>query len=391
MKCFIWTDEASYTAFAHCENVTEARRMLRDEIGGYDGSCPERKKAREAVEEMTPAIYVGRIAGFRLSDSAEVRELEQYQDKLTAERDALRAELAAAKEEASRLRGGVISAMVDFQHGLPGNATAKLTLLLDGILKDPKNNYEALAAKLAAAVERAEKAEADRNAATRRAIEAELLCEKLRLEKSEFRDKRDGARARAEAAEAEAAHYKAAAFELHKQIKRMEADSIAQYQKIEAERDALRAEAAQLRGNVAAANLTADLSSGREFDAVMEYDALARQNAALRAALEVFGNGSVIEAIEREDFSVMKERIVDWFGPSDFKKAKSALALTPPAGGEAGKDSARLDHLIDRKLLSCDVFEDAAEMCIKAGCEDPDNDRRWVRAAIDRSEEEGRC
>lgn len=62
-----------------------------------------------------------------------------------------------------------------------------------------------------------------------------------------------------------------------------------------------------------------------------------------------------------------------------------------PYGGEAGKDSARLDHLIDRKLLSCDVFEDAAEMCIKAGCEDPDNDRRWVRAAIDRSEEEGRC
>lgn len=103
MKCFIWTDEASYTAFAHCENVTEARRMLRDEIGGYDGSCPERKKAREAVEEMTPAIYVGRIAGFRLSDSAEVRELEQYQDKLTAERDQLRAELAAAKNLLARI------------------------------------------------------------------------------------------------------------------------------------------------------------------------------------------------------------------------------------------------------------------------------------------------
>lgn len=102
MKCFIWTDEVSYTAFAHCENVTEARSLLRDEIGGYDGSCPEREKARKTMEEFTPSVYLGRIAGFRLSDSAEVRELEKYQEKLTAERDQLRAEVDRLRGESER-------------------------------------------------------------------------------------------------------------------------------------------------------------------------------------------------------------------------------------------------------------------------------------------------
>lgn len=47
------------------------------------------------------------------------------------------AELAKARDEVERLRGGVISAMNDFQHGLPGLAKAKLTILLDGTLKYP--------------------------------------------------------------------------------------------------------------------------------------------------------------------------------------------------------------------------------------------------------------
>ena len=98
MKLFIWTDEVSYTAFAHCASVAEAREFLKDEIGGYDGSCPERTKARLAVEESTPVIYNNRIAGFQLSDSAELREQEAHSYALSVQCDALRAELAEARE-----------------------------------------------------------------------------------------------------------------------------------------------------------------------------------------------------------------------------------------------------------------------------------------------------
>lgn len=59
------------------------------------------------------------------------------------------AELAAAKEENATMRATIISAMVDVQHGLPGNGHAKLSLLLDGIGKAPRNNEERLLAELA--------------------------------------------------------------------------------------------------------------------------------------------------------------------------------------------------------------------------------------------------
>lgn len=45
-----------------------------------------------------------------------------------------------------------------------------------------------------------------------------------------------------------------------------------------------------------------------------------------KAALKPFGAGVVIECIENEDFSIMRERIVDWHGPSDFRAATAALA-----------------------------------------------------------------
>lgn len=43
-------------------------------------------------------------------------------------------------------------------------------------------------------------------------------------------------------------------------------------------------------------------------------------------ALRPFGSGGPIDSILRGDFSIMRERLVDWFGPSDFKRAHTALA-----------------------------------------------------------------
>lgn len=157
MKFFIWTDEASYTAFAHCESVTEARQMLREEIGGYDGSCPERERARKTMEEFTPSVYIGRIAGFRLSDSAEVRELEKYQEKLTSERDQLRAEV-------ERLRGELDFEKAENDCGCGGIRSA-----------------------LRAATDRAETAERERDdlGAYSQGLSADLLAQCERAEAAE--------------------------------------------------------------------------------------------------------------------------------------------------------------------------------------------------------------
>ena len=45
-----------------------------------------------------------------------------------------------------------------------------------------------------------------------------------------------------------------------------------------------------------------------------------------KAALKPFGDGAVMSRIGRKDYSAMRERIVDWHGPSDFRAAKKALA-----------------------------------------------------------------
>ena len=44
-------------------------------------------------------------------------------------------------------------------------------------------------------------------------------------------------------------------------------------------------------------------------------------------ALQPFARGGVIDCLSRDDYSVMKERIVDWHGPSDFRAAVAAADL----------------------------------------------------------------
>lgn len=96
MTLYIWTDLVSFMGIAHASSVAEARQLLLDsgELSG-DGSCPEREKARLVVMEQTPAIYVGRTAEFVLTDSAELREMEEYSRKQEKTIQELKAALEA--------------------------------------------------------------------------------------------------------------------------------------------------------------------------------------------------------------------------------------------------------------------------------------------------------
>ncbi len=60
------------------------------------------------------------------------------------------------------------------------------------------------------------------------------------------------------------------------------------------------------------------------------------RESALRAALEPFGNGTVARHIEEGDrtensqkYAIMQDRIKDWLGCSDFRRARAALAGEP--------------------------------------------------------------
>ena len=66
----------------------------------------------------------------------------------------------------------------------------------------------------------------------------------------------------------------------------------------------------------------------RSAELARKLEAAERREKALREALSPFAAGGVIDSLDREDYSIMRERIVDWFGPSDFRKAKAALADT---------------------------------------------------------------
>lgn len=111
----------------------------------------ETVKDNAHAEEMAKAKSQPVSSG-PIVDSQSVAEIEN--EEIRAELAELRAKLAAAEEEKSSLRANVICAMNDIQHGLPATGHAKLTLLLDGIMRSPGNLAERLQAQLAAATER---------------------------------------------------------------------------------------------------------------------------------------------------------------------------------------------------------------------------------------------
>jgi hypothetical protein len=56
--------------------------------------------------------------------------------------------------------------------------------------------------------------------------------------------------------------------------------------------------------------------------------------AGLETALRRFASSAPAQAVAREDYTYMRERIVDWFGPSDFRAARQALGLGTPSEDE---------------------------------------------------------
>ncbi len=110
MKLHIWTDMLSYLAVAHADSVSDARRLLLEEsdLGeSGDGSCPERDKARCAILDEQPALYVSRVAEFTLSDSAQLREMEGYAETLCQQVAAKGRRIAELEAENARLRAAL--------------------------------------------------------------------------------------------------------------------------------------------------------------------------------------------------------------------------------------------------------------------------------------------
>jgi hypothetical protein len=80
--------------------------------------------------------------------------------------------------------------------------------------------------------------------------------------------------------------------------------------------------------------------------------------ARLRSALEPFAAGAVIDSIERDDYSIMKDRIVDWHGPSDFKAAHAAFLATTPTAIHCGDATGAFDpSLCQFDPCHCEVAE----------------------------------
>jgi len=97
---YVWTKQPFFHAVAQAVSVDEARNLLLEEIGGGDGSCPEREAAARWVREQQPSIYHRSNAEFSLTDSAELREQEAYVETLQKQ-------IAAEDREIERLNRAI--------------------------------------------------------------------------------------------------------------------------------------------------------------------------------------------------------------------------------------------------------------------------------------------
>jgi hypothetical protein len=103
MKFFTWRNAPRWIAVAHANTVAEARRLLLDgeDVGGIDGSCVVRAKAREIISNEAPEMFIGANAEFALTGSAEVEEQEAYTRSLRAELEAMRERTELAEVESA--------------------------------------------------------------------------------------------------------------------------------------------------------------------------------------------------------------------------------------------------------------------------------------------------
>lgn len=102
-KVHIWTDLVSYLAVAHSESVAHARQLLEDnDLGGNDGSCPERAAARKAIYENNPAIFHGPVAEFAIIGVDGQLRLEDERDELRTKLEALAETYAVSADTAGK-------------------------------------------------------------------------------------------------------------------------------------------------------------------------------------------------------------------------------------------------------------------------------------------------
>lgn len=113
MLMYTWGGGSAFLAVARAGSVNEARKLVLAEMGeSGDGSCPERDKARERVLNTNPSMWTGPNAEFALTDSAELREQEDYSRKLFDQVEVLKSQRDAL--------AALIKAHLDcgeFQHG----------------------------------------------------------------------------------------------------------------------------------------------------------------------------------------------------------------------------------------------------------------------------------
>lgn len=104
MHMYVWSIKPTFMAVAQAASVEEARAELlkQDELGeSGDGSCPERDEARRFILGRMPLIWHGPNAEFVLTDSAELREHEQWARNQIKAKDAEVASLRAQLETAN--------------------------------------------------------------------------------------------------------------------------------------------------------------------------------------------------------------------------------------------------------------------------------------------------
>lgn len=102
---YVWTKEPFFYAVAQAKTVNEARMLMLEEIGAGDGSCPEREKAFTWIHDNNPTIYHRENATFGLTDSAELREVEDYCEKMQKRAKSTETECDSLKQELDALKG----------------------------------------------------------------------------------------------------------------------------------------------------------------------------------------------------------------------------------------------------------------------------------------------
>jgi chromosome segregation ATPase len=185
------------------------------------------------------------------------------------------------------------------------------------------DQFAAGAARLDAATDRAEKAELA-------AQEQRLLTETVRAGMQSLGRALEDCRLDKHAVEVERDALKAA-------VEKLDADLRFQRN----DRDHWHREDGLKSVKLAEAKFSAEKAESKLAEAItraeaaeVERDALAAQNARLRAELKTFANNSLVGAIGREEYAILHEDIVDWFSASDFLRSAEVLNLTPPAALE---------------------------------------------------------